>query len=595
MKKFTLLTTLILAVLTTTTQIIHVPAEQPTIQAGIDAAIDGDTVLVADGTYLENINFNGKAITLASQFILTDDISHISNTIIDGSEPDNPNNGSVVTFDSGEDTTSILWGFTITGGVGTYVTGYNSWAGGGIYMYPSGGKIMYNIIENNIIETNIDAYGAGLLCDHDDQSWLVLVGNKILNNQCIGQGVALGGGISVFGAARIVNNEVMNNSSLSQFKESSGGIACRGDFYNSDFKEIIVANNIIKNNSAYSNSTNTEGGYNGGLMVEGYYGVVRNNQIANNSVNAGEGLQCYGAGFMSLRNSPDLIVENNRITDNFSTRGKCLGAGICIWSCGGLYQNNVIQNNSGYFGGGVAIVFNDDDDVTAVLTNNTITGNEGVYGGGLHIYKSNGIIINTILWDNEATEEGDGILDLESKLEVRYSNVQGEEEWPGNGNIMIDPGFASDGYHLDWESELVNEGISGMQIGNYWCDAPEYDIDGNERPFDGTDPDIGADEALWHYVQIPESASKETSSLNFSPNPVSSSYATIEYKLDRTSVVQVSLFNQFGEMVEVLVDDHQSKGNYQVDWNFEDLPAGVYFCFLKTISGSQSIKIIKLK
>lgn len=58
--------------------IINVPDDQPTIQAGIDASTNGDTVLVQPGTNYENINYNGKNITVASLFLTTQDTTYIS-------------------------------------------------------------------------------------------------------------------------------------------------------------------------------------------------------------------------------------------------------------------------------------------------------------------------------------------------------------------------------------------------------------------------------------------------------------------------------------------------------------------------------------
>jgi len=83
---------------------IHVPADKPTIQAGIDAAAGGDIVLVAKGTYHENIDFNGKNITVISS-------DGPAQTIIQGD-----GTSAVVAIHTGETRASVLNGFTISGG-----------------------------------------------------------------------------------------------------------------------------------------------------------------------------------------------------------------------------------------------------------------------------------------------------------------------------------------------------------------------------------------------------------------------------------------------------------------------------------------------
>src|SRR5262245_20853172 len=97
---------------------VRVPADAPTIQAGIALANDGDTVLVAPGLWVGVIAFLGKAITVRSE-------SGPRVTIIDGAD------GSflpVVTFHGGEGTDSILRGFTVTNGDNRFSDSF----GGGI-------------------------------------------------------------------------------------------------------------------------------------------------------------------------------------------------------------------------------------------------------------------------------------------------------------------------------------------------------------------------------------------------------------------------------------------------------------------------------
>ncbi|MBT3252154.1 MAG: T9SS type A sorting domain-containing protein [Candidatus Marinimicrobia bacterium] len=128
---------------------INVPADQATIQDGINAASNGDVVLVAPGTYVENIDFNGKNITVTSTYDPVTDLSGslIETTIIDGN-----NDGSAVVLNSGEDNTAVLFGFTI-------INGY-AFNGGGIYVHGADPTFQYLIIAEN----NAYFSGAGVYC-----------------------------------------------------------------------------------------------------------------------------------------------------------------------------------------------------------------------------------------------------------------------------------------------------------------------------------------------------------------------------------------------------------------------------------------------
>ena len=199
--------------------IINIPSDQPTIQAGIDAASDGDTVLVQPGTYLENINFNRKNIVVGSLTLTTGDTAYISKTIIDGG-----GNGTVVTFKRGEDSTAVINGFKIING--------SSERGGGIYCIRSNPTLINLKISGNIardggglffresnayllnitINDNTATRGGGVYCSdsNPDLSNIKISGNLAEES---------GGGIFIQGSIPIFNPDYRCNINLNQAKQ----------------------------------------------------------------------------------------------------------------------------------------------------------------------------------------------------------------------------------------------------------------------------------------------------------------------------------------------------------------------------------------
>ena len=147
--------------------IINIPADQPTIQEGINESANGDTILVQPGTYYENITYNGKSITVASLEMTTGDESYIASTIINGNQT-----GSCVII-SDEASNAILQGFSITNGSGSHY-----------YQYIRGGGILINnyatahIVNCNIFDNNANSGGGITIIIAD----VYLEGTRITNN-----------------------------------------------------------------------------------------------------------------------------------------------------------------------------------------------------------------------------------------------------------------------------------------------------------------------------------------------------------------------------------------------------------------------------
>ena len=316
--------------------IINVPADQPDIQSGINAATNGDTVLVADGTYLENINFMGKAITVASQFIMDGDTNHIANTVIDGSQPANPNQGSVVTFNSGEDTTSVLSGFTITGGVGSYWSSWVTQVGGGIWIN-GGAKIIHNIIVNNSVQhNNRYTQGGGIFIQTGTPTALpnghvIVMHNKITQNSAIGPVWVGGGGITIhgLGTTRIASNIITQNSAsaVNPIDWLSGG----GGVFIWEATPVIIKN-VISENTA-SNG----GGIAASCDIYGFSLQLINNTIADNhAAEKGGGVYLFNGYCNAMNNifwgntapdDPDIFYRGNMDITYSLTQGIFPGVG----------------------------------------------------------------------------------------------------------------------------------------------------------------------------------------------------------------------------------------------------------------------------
>jgi len=528
MKKLSLILIVLITALSASGQhTIHVPGDYLSIQDGINAANNGDIVLVDEGTYVENIFFIGKKITVASQFFIDGEESHIENTIIDGSSASGEEWASVVHFNGGEDTTSILMGFTLING-----EGYQNRMGGGILVVESGAKIVANkiigcklvawqskgagifaaswedgtnyhiIIEDNIIEgdsaycvENDGAFGGGIYIERMNAK---IKGNKIFDNLVNGGISCLGGGICCIGydmnlLVEIIENEIYGNKCYGN-NNIGGGVY------------VYYCTTLILDNHIYSNVTQGEEtafsfAHGGGIGIERVNegSIVSGNLIEKNKCKNGN--WWTWAGGLDIINPEGVPETQNKINVDGNTfrKNKALwGAGSQAWRSNVNYTNNFFDDNYAQeFGGAIYLKGDLDSSEIINISNNTFYSNASV-SSGASIYSTstaNIIMLNNLHWKNLGADEitvGLGNLEMYN-CNIETDSINGE--WEGSQNFRKDPMLEA-GYVLASGSPCINRGVSNVLAFGETFYAPFHDIRRILRP-QGDYIDVGAYELLF--------------------------------------------------------------------------------------------------
>jgi predicted outer membrane repeat protein len=470
---------------------IHVPANQPTIQAGIDAAMNGDIVLVAPGTYTENIDFLGKAITVKST-------EGAEKTIIDGAQ-----SGAVVIFLHGEDENSVLDGFTLTNGTGHYFEhypGYWTYLGGAVFMNGSSPSITNNtislnsvddlgggiccwsscspIIKNNTISENTAlTRGGGICCFHESAP--VIECNTITNNIALDKYTSYGGGMYFYNSSpTILDNILIENTA-----DDGGGIHCTDSpstITNNIFKKnlsdieggaicLLRSDTTLKCNTFTNNISRFGGGVycftsdieitdnifnlnkahyqGGGLHWHGCFGTISDNKIISNSSESdgGGGIYCTG-GLTEINILNNIIIYNtggggggihcqsisptighNLISKNSSPNYN--GGGIYFGNCDAILISNIISENRAKYGGGIKC-----DNSTCLITNNLFECNwSGMHGGAVDLYKSSSGFMNNVLAGNSTYRGGGYFLNMSNAVILNDTVINNSAHEHGGG------------------------------------------------------------------------------------------------------------------------------------------------------------------
>ncbi len=250
---------------------LRVPEDYFSIQSAIDASTSGDIVLVQPGTYKENLNFNGKNITIGSLYLTTGNAKYIDDTILDGDKEN-----SVVIFENEEKKNTRLIGFTIINGIG------NALRGGGIFIYNSSPTLKNLVITGN----TADEFGGGIYLYNSNP---VMEDLTISSNTSSGTLYGYGGGVYLNNSNPQMTRITITDNTCTEF---GGGIY----IYNSnpELRNCMITFNKVKGNKY---------GFGGAVYTQYARPILSSLTIYGNEARQGGAIFCNSFSNPKLLNS----------------------------------------------------------------------------------------------------------------------------------------------------------------------------------------------------------------------------------------------------------------------------------------------------
>lgn len=304
-----------------------------TLQACISASADGDTVLIAAGTYV------------TSSLSITRAVSLIGNGASPSSVKLRPSSGRMIQYDAASITAStVISNMTIENG------NAGAASGGGIRVASGGAPLFHSLVISN--NTSIGGGGIRIIPTVD----VTLTNVTLFSNTASGNG----GGISTLaGKLTLLNSQVLSNSTGT----NGGGISSGGP--------LVISNTLIL--------TNTASGSGGGIFGFQTVNVVRGS-INKNKAAIGGGLFVATGMNLTLEGGTNSI---NRLTmrDNAATAGN--GGGAHADGPVKIFGDTLFANNTATGEGGALYVHDLTDDFPNTIVMSWATNTSGGHGGAV--------------------------------------------------------------------------------------------------------------------------------------------------------------------------------------------------------------------